>query len=199
MEINEENLISLLEAASLLKCKKAKKIISQYIFHKLNLKNYIFYYKLTKLYKIKKLNKFLCNFLLQQHILNEDTLTFYKLKYEDLFNILSCEELQISSELELFNATVDWINYNQVERGKHMKKFLKLIRLPLLTTEILTDIIKNNKFCKECLECRSIIENAIKSIKYCKDKASSFQFKNRFYSSDFETKKVMFIGGRFFF
>ena len=111
--------------------------------------------------------------------------------------ILSCDELQISSELELFNAAVDWINYNKVKRAKHMKTFLKLIRLPLLTTEILTDIIKSNNLCKDCFECISTVDNAIKSKTYCKDRAANVQFQNRFYSCEFETKKIMFIGGRF--
>ena len=197
VEIKEENLILLLEAANYLGSEKAKKIISQYIYNKLNMKNYFFYYKLTKLYKLKNLNRVLCNFLLQQHILNEDTSTFYKLKYEDLFDILSCEELQISSELELFNAAVDWIKNNRNKRRKHMKTFLKLIRLPLLTTEILTDIIKRNNLCKDCLECRKIADKAIKSKKKFKHRAVNLQFQNRFYSCEYETKKVIFIGGRF--
>ena len=197
MEIKEGNLISILEAASYLGSKKAKSRISQYIYEQLNLKNYFFYYKLTKLYNLKSLKKFLSNFILQQYILNEDTSIFYELKYEDLCEILSCDELQISSELELFNAAVDWINYNQVERSKHMKTFLKLTRLPLLTTKILRDIIKSNKLCKVYLECKSMVDNAIKSKKYCKDREANLQFQNRFYSCEFETKKVMFIGGKF--
>merc|ERR1712240_777685 len=107
------------------------------MYDKLNLNNCCFYFKLCKLYNLKSFKKALCNFILQQHILNEVTSTFYKLSFEDLCEIFSCNELKISSELELFNAAVDWINYNNSERSKHIKTFLKLIRLPLLTNEVL--------------------------------------------------------------
>ena len=196
-KIKEEDLIPLLETAAFLQSEKAIKIISQYMYGNLSLKNYFIYYKLTKLYRLKSLNKFLCNTLLQQHILKEDAKTFYKLSFEDLCEIFSCNELEISSELQLFNAAVDWINYNKVKRSKHMKKFLKLIRLPLLTDEIITDIIKNHKICKSCMTCQDIVVKAIKMKNKSKRKAFDLQFQNRFFSREFETCKLMIVGAKF--
>ena len=107
--------------------------------------------------------------------------------------IFSCHNLQISSELELFNAAVDWIKYKPKERSKHMNKLLKLIRLPLLTDEILTDIVKEHKLCKDCTNCKCTIYRAMKSKNNCADKTSNIQFQNRYYSSQFETQ-VMLVG-----
>ena len=82
-KITDEELIPLLEAAVILECKEAKNKICQYMYNKLSLNNYYFYFTLSKLYKLKSLKKSLCNFLLQQHILNEVTSTFYKLSFEE--------------------------------------------------------------------------------------------------------------------
>ena len=149
MGINDENLIQLLDAANYLECEKAKTTISYYIFRKLNLKNYLFYFKISKLYNLKNLTKYFFNYILQQYISNEDKNPFYELQFEDICLIFSCSELQISSELELFNAAVDWINYKPKIRTKHMNKFLKLIRLPLLSNRILNDLIKSTKFAEK--------------------------------------------------
>ena len=185
----------MLEAANYLECKKAKKALSHYIYDKLSLKNYYFYYELTKLYHMKSLKMTLCNFLLQQYLLKEDTLTFYKLNYQDLLAIFSSSQLSLSSELELFNAAVDWINYKKNERSKHMHKLLRLIRLPLLSDEILINVIKNHKLCKDCRKCKVVVDNAIESKTSCNSKASKLQFRNRYYSCQFEAKKFVCIGG----
>ena len=50
---------------------------------------------------------------------------FYKLSLEDFCKLFSCNKLKISLELQLFNAAVDWINFNISELSKHMKTFLK--------------------------------------------------------------------------
>ena len=85
------------------------------------------------LYPLKKLNKFLCNIILKKYLYKEDVTIFYELDLQEVCQIFSCSELQLSSELELFNAAVDWINYKPQQRRKHMSTLLKLIRLPLLS------------------------------------------------------------------
>ena len=72
---------------------------------------------------------------------------------------------------------------------------MTIIHLPLLTTEILTDFLKSNNLCKDCLEFRSMVDNAIKSTNKCEYRATNLQFQNRFYSCELKTKKVMFIKG----
>ena len=138
---------------------------------------------------------FFCNILLQQYLLKEDINSFYELNLQDFCEILSCLELQISSELELFNAAVDWINYKTKKRRKHMNKFLKLIKLPLLSSKILTDLIKKHKLCRSCINCKDTIDNAIKSKQICAEKTSNNQFQNRYYSCHFENSQIMFAGG----
>ena len=195
MEINDENLIPLLDAANNLGCEKAIGVISDYIFKKSNLKNYLFYYKVTKLYHLKKLNNFFCNILLQRYLSKKDVNIFYKLNLKDFCKILSCTELQMSSELELFNAAVDWINYKPKQRKKHMSTLLKFIRLPLLSDKILTDVIKKHKFCKHCINCSYTIDKAIKNKTNCADKSSNTQFQNRYYMCQFERNQIIKVGG----
>ena len=195
MEINDQNLLYLLDAANYLEDENLKNKISFYIFKKLNLNNCLFYYKLTRLYNLKDLRKYFYNYFLQQCILKEDVTLFYNLKISELVEIFSCSELQISSELELFNAAVDWIYYKQKKRIKHMKKLLKLIRLPLLTDEILTDLFKQHPLCKSSTSCRAIINKAIK-LKFCStDKSSKSQFQNRYYCCSYDSNQIMIIGG----
>ena len=195
MEINDQNLISLLDAANYLECKKAKDVISYYIFEKTSLKNYLFYYKLTNSLNMKSLNSYFCNILLQQYLLLEDVNCFYELNFYELSQILSCCELKISSELELFFAAINWINYRPTERRKHMSALLKLIRLHLLTHKVLNEVLKNHRYCKDSMSCKHIIDKAIKNKNSHTKTSSDIQFQNRYYSCKFETDKVMLVGG----
>ena len=172
-----------------------KDIISYYIFEKVDFKNCLFYYKLTKLYRMKNINNYFCNFFLQQYLLKKDVNQFYNLDLQVMCQVLSCPELEISSELELFNAAVDWIDYKPKERYKHMNTLLKLVRLPLLSDAILTEVLKKHKLCIDCVDCKFIIEEAIMSKNNSVNKTSNKQFENRHYTCPFEAGQILMIGG----
>ena len=121
---------------------------------------------------------------------------FYKLSFEDLCRIFSCNELKISSELQLFNAAVDQINFNNSERSKHMKTFLKLIRLPLLINEILINVIKIHNICKKITKCQNLVKKAIKMKNEHARNTFNLKFQNRFHSCEFETKRFMFVSSK---
>ena len=171
--------------------------INQYIYDKLNLKNVIYFYKLSKLYYLKSLKDSICNLIVQKYLTKEDPLVFYKVEPMVLLEIFSTSQLHISSELELFYAAVDWINYEKIKRSKYMSRLLNLIRLPLLTDEILLRVIKNHELCKNCKTCRDTIDRAVSSKKSrCKNEfENSKQFQNRHHSCEFEGERIVCIGG----
>ena len=190
------NIIPLLNGAKFLECENAMEIVSRKLLHKnVNSKNLLLYYSISKIFKMKSLQVFILNTLLQRYLTEEDVASFCNLNFDDVCRIFLSSELQISSELQLFNAAAEWILFKRFERSEYMSQLLKLIRLPLLSNEILTDIVQTHELCSECNKCKTIIVNAISYKNVCKNKASDKQFQNRHYSCCLENNKIFSVGG----
>ena len=162
----------------------------------LTIKNCHFYFELSKIFDLKGLQDFFYNTFFQCYLTHFNLTVFYELSYKDLLNLISSSELQTDSELEVFNAIVDWISYKQSERKIYIDKLLKLVRLPLLTREIIVNVIQAHKLCSNNLNCKIIVDKALEIKRNKYQFISSILLQNRYYSRKINSKEVMFIGGK---
>jgi len=86
---------------------------------------------------------------------------FLTLEEQQVEELLSCDNLRVKSEEEVFDAAVGWINYCIEERAKFMPNLLRLVRLPLLPPAVLADKVKCNKLIKSNFECRDLLDEAL--------------------------------------
>ena len=163
----------------------------------LTIKNCHFYFELSKIFDLKGLQDFFYNTFFQCYLTHFNLTVFYELSYKDLLNLISSSELQTDSELEVFNAIVDWISYKQSERKIYIDKLLKLVRLPLLTREIIVNVIQAHKLCSNNLNCKIIVDKALEIKRNKYQFISSILLQNRYYSRKINIKEVMFIGGKY--
>ena len=63
--------------------------------------------------------------------------------------IVSRSDLNITSEVEVFTAVVDWVNHDEKARKSFMVDLLKQVRLPLLSSEIIKNVIKMHSLCSD--------------------------------------------------
>ena len=61
-----------------------------------------------------------------------DSNSFLKLDFKSVSRILSSSELNIDSEMEVFNVIVSWLGHNK-ERSKYAKGIFLKVRLSLLS------------------------------------------------------------------
>ena len=61
-----------------------------------------------------------------------DSTSFLELDFKHISKILSSSELNIDSEMEVFNAIVSWLGHNK-ERSKYAKGLFLKVRLLLLS------------------------------------------------------------------
>uniref|UniRef100_A0A1A9V2K1 Kelch-like protein diablo n=1 Tax=Glossina austeni TaxID=7395 RepID=A0A1A9V2K1_GLOAU len=79
------------------------------------------------------------------------------LSYEEIRDLVSSEEIIIDSEINVFNAILNWIKHNPENRLSHLADLFKYVRLPLVSTKCLMNCvaaepyIKNNPRCKDLL------------------------------------------------
>ena len=78
---------------------------------------------------------------------------FLDMDIETILIILNNDNLNISSELDVFKAAMRWIAHDIVDRNQHFLKLMKCIRFPFMTQDELfqcnefTDLLKEDNEC----------------------------------------------------
>lgn len=60
-----------------------------------------------------------------------------------MVNLLSSEDLNVSSEQHIFHALMSWIHYEPENRNEHIARLLALVKLPLLEPSFLVDNVES--------------------------------------------------------
>lgn len=132
IEIGPKNIEGLLAAASRYEFVEIEKQCSEFLefLLKKNPLNCLSYYFLAHVYNFNGLKK-QCKRLLCQYFMElNGTAEFLLLHFEQLCELIKCDDLYVNREEGVFNAVMMWINHDKSEREKYKEDLFKLIRLP---------------------------------------------------------------------
>ena len=126
---------------------------TKYFENKMSAKNVTMFYSLAKLFHISCLGETTLKYIKRCYTMVVETKNFLELSFELITKILSSSELNIHSELEVFNVANRWLEYKLEERKKYAKSLLLTVRFPVLSAnslkcmlnEILRDKMLKNK------------------------------------------------------
>ena len=138
----DNNILSSLKEDNVLLNNDLEKEINNRIEDKINFNNAVAVYKLMQTFKTSSLPNASVLYIERCFPYIVDCKSFLDLDYISLAKILSSNELNIDSELEVFNAIVSWLGHNK-ERSKYAKDLILEIRLSLLSDPALNFIIEN--------------------------------------------------------
>jgi hypothetical protein len=62
---------------------------------------------------------------------------FLSLQVEQLSNLLKSDDLNVVTEENVFESLMNWVQHDNANREQHLPSLLKLIKLPLLSSEVL--------------------------------------------------------------
>ena len=145
--------------------------------------------KTSNVFFIKKLRHLSMSLLKRNFVSISKTNEFKEIDYNLFRLLISSSEINVSSEIEVFQTIVSWIQYNKTFREVFMFDLLKFVRLPLLTSEIIKNVIRNHPFCSKRENCYNHIDfvllNKSKSTgsylaKATKSTLGSYQYENRY-------------------
>ncbi|XP_064644346.1 kelch-like protein 18 [Lineus longissimus] len=85
---------------------------------------------------------------------------FLALAKVDVIDIVSRDELYVTSEEQVFEAVVAWIKKDLHCRRQDMPELLTKVRLPLLTPQFLSDRVATEELVKNSLKCRDLLDEA---------------------------------------
>ena len=140
MEINEENLESLLKIADYFDIQPMKKFIGQYFVINISLENALDYFYKANQYLCSKYSQYIKSFILKKNFLklNEMTGGFRNLSYHALEYFVKDDQLGLSEE-QLFSLIMDWCQKISLER----RWLLKHVRYLLMSDDFYNDKVLN--------------------------------------------------------
>ncbi|XP_060075655.1 kelch-like protein 2 [Ylistrum balloti] len=89
-----------------------------------------------------------------------DHTSFFLLDVNTLCMILSRDDLNITSEIEVFQVALKWIAHDMNDRHRHLSKVMSCVRFPYMTHEELFRCFEVTDLLRECQETRNAILHA---------------------------------------
>ncbi|XP_054724682.1 kelch-like protein 18 [Uloborus diversus] len=100
------------------------------------------------------------NRYLQKHFLEVcRSEEFINLQLADVREIVSRDELHITSEEQVFEAVLSWVKHES-SRKDYLPELLTQVRMPLLTPQYLTDYVATEELIRTSHQCRDLLDEA---------------------------------------
>lgn len=84
---------------------------------------------------------------------------FLNLSFVEIKDIISRDELHITSEEQVFEAVIAWIKFDS-NRIVYLPELLTQVRMPLLTPQYLTDHVATEELIRTSHQCRDLLDEA---------------------------------------
>ena len=123
------------------------------------MKNCLVTHHSSNIFKLSYSSKVSMNLIERFFPIIADSDNFLELDFDYIRKILSSNGLNIDSELQVFNAADSWLSHDMTERGIYAKHLLSKVRLPLLSTPALKQIL--DRVSSKYYECSNIIETVL--------------------------------------
>ena len=158
--ITEENISSILNAASLMQIIDLLKIVVTYLCQFLNLNNCLRFRKLGVLHVLDKLVDEANQYILKHFEKISKEEEFYDLNIDEIEFILRSDDLAVDEEKQVYEVVVNWVNKDLQNRKQHFPKLFKYVRLQFVPVKFVAETIRKNELVREFLDCRDLVEDA---------------------------------------
>ncbi|KAL1502542.1 hypothetical protein ABEB36_007670 [Hypothenemus hampei] len=155
IEIREDNVETLLTTACLMLLHEVVEACSRFLSHQLHPSNCLgiaIFAEHQLCTSLLNEAKAYTHQHFMQVILNQE---FLQLNLEQIHDLLSSDDLNVSSEEEIFSALLSWIQHDPIERKKHISALLASVKLPFLSPTFLSDqvepAVENDPICQKLI------------------------------------------------
>ena len=158
--VKVSNVYNLLSAASLLQITCVKNACVNFLMKKLHPENCLTVRSLADLFMCKELYD-AADLFLEKNFLNvAQCEEFLQLGIEDIIKVIKKDNLNVSSEEQVFETVLSWVKKDCDTRKDLLPKLLCHVRLTLLSPQYLSDRILSEEIIRENIECRDLIDEA---------------------------------------
>ena len=158
-----DNVQNVLSAANLFQLKQLYEGCATFMGQKLDVENCIGIYFFAQAHECKELEYQAWEVISENFVNIRFTSEFLELPAERLVEIIRYDDLQASEE-EVFEACIQWLQYNTEERSTHVATVFSLVRFVLLDDHYLYDKVKSDALLSNDSTVKSMLDSTI----YCK-------------------------------
>ena len=164
IDISEDNVQSILSAASVLQFQEVKQACSEFLRRQLDTDNCLGIKVFAEAHGCNDLQKaatvYSSHYFSQVRRRDE----FLKLSIDEIKLFLSNEQLNVKSEYEVYEAAMAWLNHEADRRAEHLYEVLRLVRLPQLSTEQLLEEVGHNPLVLSNPKCVELFVEAMQCL-----------------------------------
>ncbi|XP_061150517.1 kelch-like protein 18 [Syngnathus typhle] len=158
--IDQQNVQALLIGSSFLQLQNVKDACCSFLQDRLHPKNCLGVRQFAETMMCAALYDSANNFL-QRHFvdvsLSEEFLT---LRTDEVLELVACDELNVKTEEQVFEAALSWVHHDRVKRASLLPELLSKIRLPLCRPQFLTERVQQEELVRCCHKCRDLLDEA---------------------------------------
>lgn len=161
IRITKDNVPLILPAASIFQLDDLKRACATFLSHQLAPCNCLGMRNFAQTYGCGKLEEQAWKHTLLKFAEVSQTEEFLQLALDQVCQLIGCDHLKVSSEEQVFDAILRWVEHRPVQRAQLMPQLLRHIRLPLLPLPVLADKVKGHRYVHDNLECRNLLDEAL--------------------------------------
>ncbi|XP_051943943.1 kelch-like protein 18 isoform X2 [Hippocampus zosterae] len=158
--IDQQNVQALLIGSSFLQLQNVKDACCSFLRDRLHPKNCLGVRQFAETMMCATLYDSANNFLHRHFVdvsLSEEFLT---LRTDELLELVACDELNVKTEEQVFEAALSWVHHDRVNRESLLPELLSKIRLPLCRPQFLTERVQQEELVRCCHKCRDLLDEA---------------------------------------
>ncbi|ELK24978.1 Tyrosine-protein phosphatase non-receptor type 23 [Myotis davidii] len=160
LAIDQQNVQSLLMGASFLQLQSIKDACCTFLQERLHPKNCLGVRQFAETMMCAVLYDAANSFVHQHFVEVSVSEEFLGLPLEDVLELVSRDELNVTSEEQVFEAALAWVRYDREQRGPCLPELLSNIRLPLCRPQFLSDRVQQEDLVRCCHKCRDLVDEA---------------------------------------
>ena len=177
-EVND--LVSVVKKVKILLEEDTKVQISQYRQNRITIQNVCTFYKVAKLFNMSNFAGTAFKFIERCFDTVVQSQTFLELDFTLVAKIFSSSCLNITSEVQIFNAADKWIRYNKKERSEFAKNLLLKVRLTLLSDGDLAYLTHKPSAFTENDDCATLLKQVSNSKENFDEQKSCISLQHRY-------------------
>ncbi|XP_056633615.1 kelch-like protein 17 isoform X1 [Diorhabda sublineata] len=160
--VTPDNVQVLLPASSLLQMQEVREACCRFLLRQLHPTNCLGIRSFADTHSCKELHLKSHVYALQNFQQVVGTEEFLLLPFEEVNELISNSQLNISSEENVFTAVLNWVKHDLAERSKYISRLMQHVRLPLVNREFLMTRVDNEKLIRDNNDCRELLLEAMR-------------------------------------
>ncbi|KRY60463.1 Kelch-like protein 18 [Trichinella britovi] len=160
LTISSESVQALLIGASYLQMDLIVEACCKLMMQSLCVTNAVAMLRFSRDFACEMLHLEAIRYVLANFVTVSKTDEFLNLTFEEIFPLLSNDELLLSGEEDVFQAATRWVKHNAKEREVHLPTLLACVRFPLLDLHYLTNWVESEPLVAGNEHCLKLINEA---------------------------------------